>query len=151
MSFTFFFLTLIVIIFFNTNLFPNNSISLIIPKLIRNLTSSQLKIFYIYSFFSVFLYIYMHNFFIYDFFLSLFLFSFFYFFGDKNTTYYSNNFFLSPLLIISLYLSFLFAVEYFIKTTLLQVCLYSLFLFLWFCLWVINAILNPWNQLYETL
>ena len=36
--------------FFNTYLFPNNSISLIIPKLIRNLISSQLKILYTYGF-----------------------------------------------------------------------------------------------------
>ena len=150
MSFTFFFLTLIVIIFFNTNIFPNNSISLIISKLIRNLTFSQLKILYIYDFLSVFLYIYMHNFFIYGFFLSLFPFFFINFLEIETLLIILINFF-SPIINNKFVSLFLFAVKYFIKITLLQVYFYSLFLFLWFCLWVINAILNSRNQLYEPL
>ena len=39
-----------------------------------------------------------------------------------------------PIINIKFVSLFLFVVEYFIKTTQLQVCFYSLFLFLWFCL-----------------
>ena len=119
--------------FFNTYLFPYNSISLIISKLIRNLTFSQLKILYIYNFLSVFLYIYMHNFFIYGFFLSLFPFFFLNFLELETLLIILINFF-SPIINNKFVSLFLFAVKYFIKITLLQVYFYSLFLFLWFCL-----------------
>ena len=125
--FCFFFLNVNCDNFLNTYLFPNNSIFLLIPKFIRNLTSSQLKILYIYGFFSVFLYIYMHNFIIYDFFLFLFFFFLINILEIETLLIVLINFFSS---IINKFVSlFLFIVEYFIKTTLLHVCFYSLFFF----------------------
>ena len=95
--------------------------------MIKNLTSSQLKILYIYGFFSVFLYIYMHNFIIYDFFLFLFFFFLINILEIETLLIVLINFFSS---IINKFVSlFLFIVEYFIKTTLLHVCFYSLFFF----------------------
>ena len=119
MSFTFFF-KVNCDHFFNTYIFPNNFISLIIPKLIRNLTSSQLKILYIYGFFSVFLYIYMHKL------LHLWLLSFFFSFSFvfkfnfleiETLLIVLIIFFLSPLLILSLYLSFCLQQNALLKNT----------------------------------
>ena len=116
--------------FSNKNLFPNNSLSLIISRLIRNLTFSQLKILYIERVFLVYSYIFlcttsssfMASIIIWVCFVSSRM-----FYQIHHPHYYKYVYLLC-------FVSFCF-------------CFHFLF-FWWFFLCVIKVILNSWNSIF---